>query len=500
MVRVVAVAAGCVVGGLTGASAWAEASAAEGSMEAGTDGTRPLPLIARMSGAAALVAMPQADARPDGLPWAFEPGTPDPKPWTTVLFTNVRVFDGRGDAVSGPMNVLVKDGKIAKIDAGPIAVQAGELTKVIDGGGRVLMPGMIDTHIHFAVNLPPEALKGSDLMYVGLRAGREAEKTLMRGFTSARDMGGPVFGLKRAIDEGLVFGPRIYPSGAMISQTSGHADFRKPTEPPKGFGGQPDRFELIGGAMIVDGRAQVLTAVREQLRLGATQIKMLAGGGITSPADPLDVQQFTLDELKAGTDAAGDWGTYVATHVYNPAGIRRALEAGVRSIEHAHLIDEPTMMKVVEAGAFVNTQVLTFAVPMAGLTDEQNERMEQAKRGTKQLFELAKKHGAKVTFGTDLLGDPRLMSLANKELTARLLFCSPADVLRQATSRGGELLAMSGNRNPYPGKLGVVEEGALADLLLVDGDPLANLQLLEDPAKNLLVIMKGGVVYKHAVQ
>ncbi len=323
---------------------------------------------------------------------------------------------------------------------------------------------------------------------------------LMRGFTSVRDMAGPVFGLKQAIDEGLVQGPRVYPSGAAISQTAGHGDFRWPTDLNKNFGGNVYATELRGLSFLADGKPQVLAAVRENLRLGATQIKVMAGGGVTSLYDPLDVSQFTAEELKAAVDAAEDWGTYVSVHIYNPTGIRRALEAGVKSIEHGHLIDEPTMKLVAEKHAFLSTQVFTFTQEQPGLNDVQIKRIHQWQEGTDLMMRLARMYKVKVALGTDLISDLKYQDQQNREFVERLKWFTPLEILKQATSVNAELLALSGKRNPYPGKLGAVEEGAYADLLLVDGNPLENLKLLEDPDKNLLVIMKDGKVVKNTLK
>jgi imidazolonepropionase-like amidohydrolase len=347
--------------------------------------------------------------------------------------------------------------------------------------------------------MPLGEMKNADEMYLALRGAREAKRTLMSGFTTVREMAGPAFGLKRAIDEGLIDGPRIFPSGAAITQTSGHGDFRLRTDRHRLWGGLPDRFEATGFATLADGAPEVLAAVREQLRLGASQIKVMAGGGVTSVYDPLDVVQYTDDELRAAVKAATDWGTYVAVHIYNPTGIKRAIEAGVKTIEHGHLVDEAMMKLMAERGIFLSTQVMPFVIEQPVMSADQKRKLAQAREGTDLMMRLAKKHGVKITFGTDFVTSPELMANAPKEFTARLKWFEPVEVLKQATSTAAELLTLSGPRNPYPGKLGVIEEGALADLLLIDGDPLKDLKLLLDPDKNLVVIVKNGVIYKQKV-
>jgi imidazolonepropionase-like amidohydrolase len=371
---------------------------------------------------------------------------------------------------------------------------------VIDAGRRVLTPGFIDAHVHLSLVLPPTKVLATDPGYVYAEAVKGAERMLMRGFTTCRDMGGPVFGLKQAIDEGIIPGPRVYPSGAAISQTSGHGDFRSPTEPNKNFGGAASASELRGYSFLADGKPQVLAAVRENLRRGATQIKVMAGGGVASVYDPLDVDQFTAEELKAAVDAAEDWGTYVSVHLYNARGIRRALEAGVKSIEHGHLIDDPTMKLLADKQAFLSTQVYTFTQELPDLNDAQKKRIVEARDGTDLMMRLAKMYKVKIAWGTDLISDLKYQEHENLEFTSRLKWFTPVEILKQVTSINAELLGLSGKRNPYPGKLGVIEEGAYADLVLVDGNPLENLKLLEDPDKNLVLIMKDGEVVKNTLK
>jgi len=254
-----------------------------------------------------------------------------------VLFQNVRIFDGKNGALSPPSNVLVRDNRIEKISAATITADA----QVINGGGRVLMPGLIDAHWHAMLVRPtPASALANDVGYTNLLAAAEATSTLMRGFTTVRDMGGPAFALKRAIDEGLVAGPRIYPSGAIITITSGHGDFRQLSDLPRTIGGMLSRMEKIGGSMVADSPDEVRVRAREQLMQGATQVKLTAGGGVASPFSPLDVSTFTEPELRAAVEAADNWGTYVATHAYTPASIQRSIAAGVRCIEHGHLMDD----------------------------------------------------------------------------------------------------------------------------------------------------------------
>ena len=411
-----------------------------------------------------------------------------------VLFQNVRIFDGKNGALSPPSNVLVRDNRIEKISAATITADA----QVINGGGRVLMPGLIDAHWHAMLVRPtPASALANDVGYTNLLAAAEATSTLMRGFTTVRDMGGPAFALKRAIDEGLVAGPRIYPSGAIITITSGHGDFRQLSDLPRTIGGMLSRMEKIGGSMVADSPDEVRVRAREQLMQGATQVKLTAGGGVASPFSPLDVSTFTEPELRAAVEAADNWGTYVATHAYTPVSIQRSIAAGVRCIEHGHLMDDATARLMAEKGIWLSTQPFLDASAASGLGPAEQDKMRQVVSGTDRVYALAKKYGIKTAFGTDVLFAPALAERQGAMLVSLTRWYKPAEALIMATSTNAELLGLSGLRNPYPGRLGVVEDGALADLLLVDGNPIENIRLIEDPAKNFLVIMKGGKIYKN---
>jgi imidazolonepropionase-like amidohydrolase len=422
-------------------------------------------------------------------------------PQTAVLFENVRIFDGTSDHLSASSNVLVVGNVITSISAKPIAAPAGTAVARIQGGGRTLMPGLIDNHVHIFMSASSQAeLMDPKATFASLeaQAAEEARLMLLRGFTAARDMGGPVFGIKRAIDSGAAVGPRIYPSGAMISQTSGHGDFRMPEDRSRRFGGQMTAGELMGIGFIADGRDEVLTATRENLRAGASQIKVMAGGGAASAYDPLDVSQYTLDELKAAVEAADDWNTYVTVHAYTPRAVRRAVEAGVKSIEHGQLLDEATMQLLAEKGVFLSLQALDEAPATAtALTKAKKHTVVE---GTDNAFKWARKHQVKLAWGTDLMFVPAQMKNQNTDVLKLKQWMTPAEVLQLVTHDNAELLTLSGPRNPYPGKLGVVEVGALADMLLVDGDPVANLSLVADPGKNFVVIMKDGKVYKNSLR
>ena len=418
-----------------------------------------------------------------------------------TLFQNVRIFDGKSAALSAPSNVLVRGNTIERISVGPITVEANANVRVIAAGGRVLMPGLIDAHWHsFMAATAMPLLTTANPSYLHILAARQADATLMRGFTTVRDMGGPVFGLKRAIDEGVIKGPRIYPSGAMISQTSGHGDFRFPFELPRTPGGPLSQSEAQGAAAIADSPDEVRLRSREQLRQGASQIKLMAGGGVSSQYNPIELTQFTEAEIYAAVEAAENWGTYVAVHAYTPRAIRQAVAAGVKCIEHGQLIDEATAKLLADKGIWWSLQPLTYdADVFARMSPVSQRKALEVFAGTENAYKLAKKYNIKTAFGADILFDAGAASRQGAYLAKLVRWYTAAETLKMATADNGELMALSGFINPYPGKLGVVEVGALADLLLVDGNPLENIQLVADPDKNFLVIMKDGAIYKNTL-
>ena len=428
---------------------------------------------------------------------AKQPGKKKAKPKTVVLFKNVKVFDGKSVKLSAATNVLVIGNKINKI-GGRFAVPAP--ATIIDGKGRTLMPGLIDNHWHAIFAAVPQAkLLTADIGYLNLVAGKQARATLLRGFTSVRDVGGPVFGLKQAIDEGVVDGPRIYPSGAYISQTSGHGDFRGKNDVPAQKGRPLTYHERIGATLIADGKPEVIKRTREVLRMGATQIKVMAGGGVSSFYDPLDVSQYTMGELKAIVEVAKTWNTYVTVHAFTNESIKRCVAAGVQCIEHGHLMDEKTVKLLADKGVWLSMQPILDdedAIPFAEGSANKVKFLTVTK-GTDMVYRLARKHKVKLAWGTDTLFDPKLADKQGKQLVKMIRWFAANEVLKMATHDNAELLKLCGPRDPYPGKLGVVEEGALADLILVNGDPLDDLRLIADPKKNFDVIMKDGKIYKN---
>lgn len=413
----------------------------------------------------------------------------------TILITDAEIFDGVNEKTFKG-NVLIEGNRIQKISQLPIAVAQHAIT--INGQGKFLMPGLIDAHWHsyMSCNTMIDLLT-ADAAYTQFKAGREAERTLLKGFTTIRDAGGPVFGLKRTIDEEIIAGPRIYPGGAIISQTGGHGDFRAVYEEPRPFECCGlTHTEEIGAAIIADGIDAVTVAARNNLRLGASQIKLMTGGGVASLYDRLEDIQYFEEEIHAAVMAAEDAGTYVMVHVYVPKAIARAIHAGVKSIEHGHLIDEPTMELIAQKDVWLSMQPFTLndnTFP----TKEQQAKHEMVTEGTDNTYRLAQKYKVKLAWGTDLLFNPANTKNQNKDIGKLQAWFSNFEILKMITHDNAQLLALSGIRNPYPGKLGVIEEGAWADILLINGNPLEDVTLLENPEDNIPFIMKGGKIYKN---
>jgi imidazolonepropionase-like amidohydrolase len=417
-----------------------------------------------------------------------------------MIVRNVRVFDGVSDKTQDGVDVLIDGPHVVAVSSSPVAGDASDGVIEIDGKGRFLLPGLSDAHVHLMgnANTMVDFLQGPTGSLYGNTIA-EAKRMLLRGFTTVRDMGGDTAPVKALVDKGVFEGPRIFPSQAMISQTSGHADFSFVYDVPEEFGGKPARTEEIHFTRIADGVPRVLAAVREQLRQGASQIKLTLGGGAASMYDPLNTLQYTPDEIRAAVQAATDYGTYVATHVYTPAGISRAIDAGVRSIEHGHLADEATIRHIGETETWLSMQ------PFAEDDHHYPDPVRAGKNteichGTEQVYEWAKKYGVKTAWGTDLLLEPQ--SAARQSVMAARLgeFYTNVEALKMLTSGNAGLFELAGERNTYRGgKLGVIAEGAWADFLLVDGDPLADLSVIADPDANFALIVKNGQIVKNTL-
>ena len=417
---------------------------------------------------------------------------------TSTLITGARIFDGVGAELIEGRDVLIRDGLIAAIGEN---LDAPADATVIDANGRFMMPGLADMHAHLMFQMPFGAAFNADREYWAYVASTVGEQYLMQGFTVLRDVGGNSFSLKRAIDEGILVGPRVYPSGPMISQTSGHSDHRTGAHEPATIKYEPSIPMKYFHVAVADGREEVLRTVREVLLRRASQIKISVGGGTGSFADPLDTTQYTDDEIRAAVEAAEDWNTYVTAHVYNSDGIIRAVENGVKCIEHGNLMTKEAMRAMMKHDAWLSPQVIVYTYHPGGYNDEQKAKHDEAFEGIDQMFTMAREMGFEnIVFGTDIITSREELARANEEFTLRTKWFDNVEILRQATSKAGELLALSGPRNPYPGKIGVIEEGAHADLLLIDGNPLEDMSVMTEYEERFDLIMKGGKIYKDQME
>ncbi len=414
-----------------------------------------------------------------------------------ILLNQIRLFDGKSNTLQNGSQVLVEEGRIIAIDAANNPPPADAI--IIACNDRVLMPGMIDAHWHtIYAAVPLQVLLTGDPGMIFAASTAEAERTLMRGFTTIRDLGGPVFTFKQAIDAGIIPGPRIFPSGAMITTSGGHGDLRMPFEiPPRD--GQLSLSELMGSAAIVDDVGGLKRRVREQLLQGASQVKIVGGGGVSSPRSPLDMSTFSEEEIRAAADVARDWNTYVTVHAYASNTVRRAIDAGVACIEHAHLMDEETARMFADKSIWLSTQPFLSIEDAASQTGVGAERAAQIFIGTPKIYGYAKKYEIKTAWGSDLLFSPELTPRQNVMLTHLSNWYSNAEALRMATSGNASLLTLSNLRTPYSGSLGVIEKGAFADILVWDGNPLDDIKMIEEPEKNLKLVMKDGQIFKNTL-
>ncbi|MDX2133298.1 MAG: amidohydrolase family protein [Saprospiraceae bacterium] len=418
-----------------------------------------------------------------------------------ILITDIGIFNGKDNRIT-TANILIEGNLIKTISAQPIPTDKSAMVQVINGKGYYAMPGLIDAHTHLMFeSIPKMKALTADYAYLTLFAAKAMEQQLLRGFTTVRDLGGGALVLQKAVNDGLYPGPRIFASGAMISQTGGHGDFGFPTDVPR-VPGQLSYAERNGIVAIADGADLVLMRSREQLRQGATQLKLMAGGGVSSDYDPLDVTQYTEAEFRAAVGAAENWGTYVTVHAYTPDAIQAAIRSGVRCIDHGQLADEATAKLMAEKGVWWSLQPFLNdedANPQPEGSANRAKQLEMS-AGTDNAYQLAKKYKVKTAFGTDCLFDASLAKRQGKQLAKLTRWYTPFEVLKMATYDNAQLLAMSGKRSPYQaGKLGEISEGAYADLLIVNGNPLENIQLIVDPEQHFKVIVKDGVVYKNTL-
>ena len=410
-----------------------------------------------------------------------------------IVFRSGRVFDGESETLREGVNVLIEGGVIREISQRPVAGDA----EIVECGGRVLMPGLIDAHVHvYAAGLDIGRLVQSPVSYLAHFAAQFLRASLDRGFTTLRDVGGADVGLALAIKDGLLGGaPRLFYGGRAISQTGGHGDFRPGDRSLEEGQYCGCSYHGSGLAVIADGVDAVRKAVREELRRGASHIKIMASGGLASPSDPLDRCQYSDDEIRAAVEEAERAGSYVAAHCHPAQAVRRAAALGVRSIEHATLIDLPTAEYVAERGSFA---VPTMAVIIAlvekgaelGFPPVSMEKLRRVADSALSSLEIMKRAGVKMGFGTDLLG--ALHVRQSTEFTLRAKVLPAIDVLRSACVVNAELLGEAG-------KLGCIREGALADLLVLDGNPFEDMSVLGSGGSRIPIIMKDGRFHKRAI-
>ena len=406
---------------------------------------------------------------------------------TDLLFRNFALLDVAAGELRSGHEVLVREGMIARVEHGRIDDTGAQ---VIDLGGRTLMPGLVDCHVHLYRTLLPSSPVYLPSLITAI-ASRTLRGMLMSGFTTVRDAGGADAGYRMAVEQGLFIGPRTFVAGRAISQTGGHGDQRSPadTRDPCAC-----THLTIGIGRIADGVPEVRRAVRDEIRLGADQIKIMAGGGVSSQSDPIDALQYSMEELQAAVDEADRANTYVMAHVYTARGIRRCVEAGVRTIEHGNFLDEPTAKMMVERGVYLSPNLVCYRILADQATalgyppGTEEKAREILAVGTRGLA-IAHRAGVKASFGTDLSRAPDRMC---DEFLIRAEVLPAADNIRGATLIGAEIVRMEG-------KIGVIAPGAHADLLAVDGDPLADIGLLAEQGRHMAMIMKGGAFAKNTM-
>ena len=409
-----------------------------------------------------------------------------------VLFRNAKLLDPHADESKGGVSVLVEGATIREVSAKSMKAPKAD---VIDCKGRTLMPGLIDCHVHAMLSeVNIRQLESIPLTMMTVRAASLVRAMIDRGFTTVRDTGGADWGLRDGIAQGLLPGPRMFIAGRAIGPTGGHSDARRRTDVGRGACKCCNAMTFC--LEIADGPDAVRAAVREQLRQGADQIKIMVSGGVASPYDPLDSRQFSLPEIAAAVEEAHAFGRYTQAHAYTPDAITRAVSQGVRTIEHGNLIDEPSAKLMREKGAYLVANLVAYYAMRErarefGMTSEMLAKNDLVIDGGLKSLEICKRVGIPVGYGSELLG--QLQVDQSREFLLRREVLSPIEIIRQATIVGAEIVKMKG-------KLGVIAPGAFADILVVDGDPIKKLELLTGQGEHLSVIMKAGRFHKNRLQ
>jgi imidazolonepropionase-like amidohydrolase len=407
---------------------------------------------------------------------------------TQLLLKNFEMLDPEKGELQGGHQILIEGEKIKEVSAKPIKTKDAS---VIDCGGKTVMPGLIDAHVHvFLSEVVIRKLEDMPLTLMTARAAALMKAMLDRGFTSVRDTGGADWGIKAAVDQGFLPGPRLFIAGKAIGPTGGHSDGRRRTD----YGARCHCCNALAFTMgIADGVADVKKAVREEMRQGCDHIKIMMSGGVASPYDPLDSLQFSPDEVAAAVEEAHAFGRYVCAHAYTPEAITRAAKAGVRTIEHGNLVDEASAKLMAEKGMFLIANLVTYFAMKEraaefGMNVDMLAKNDIVIEGALRSLEICKRAGVPVAFGTDLLG--QLQVEQSREFTIRSQVVKPIDIIRSATTIGAKVVRREG-------QLGCLKPGAWADLIVVDGNPLKDLSLLEHQGRHLSGIMKDGTFHKN---
>ena len=400
----------------------------------------------------------------------------------SIAFTNARIFDGVNEACPEGMSVLVEGDRIREVSD-----KAPKAGRTIDCGGRTLMPGLIDAHFHaYACDVSIAKIDAVGAAYRTAHATRMLGHALDCGFTSVRDLAGGDWSLAKAIDDRLIRAPRLFFAGKALSMTGGHGDFR-----PLDAGCGCAAIDSL--CTLADGVDECIRATREELRKGAHCIKIMGSGGVASPTDPIWMNQYREDEIRAIVHEATERRSYVTAHCHPASAVRRCVEYGVRSIEHGTLIDEDTARFVAARGAFVvPTMATIFALkeagPRLGFPQVSQQKMQIAFESALTGMDIMRKAGVKLGLGTDLLGELYVQEC--REFTIRREVFSPVEILRQATSNNAEMMQLKG-------QLGCIAPGALADLLVVDGDPLEDIGRIAEDGKHLRAIVRAGEIVRN---
>ena len=423
-----------------------------------------------------------------------------------TLFKNVKVFDGKSDTLAEDFEVLVEGNFIKAV--GP-NLKADKSARIIDGGGRTLSPGFMTMHEHIISNESfDDMLIRPYWDEIGAKMLIRAQDLFNMGFTTVRDGGAWCLGLKRAIDDGTAVGPRLLSPGSALTQTGGHGDFRLPYQnnpffSPSSQHPEHSMLQYLGAVVRADGEAEVRRAARANLSAGAHFVKVLGGGGVASPFDPLTSFQYSDNELKAAAEEARHFGTYATIHVHLDEAVSRAVKLGFKMVEHATVLTEDTVKLMADEDVTWSGQCALFLsdpeTSPAYSNETQREKARIVYNGMMKTTELIKKYNVKTTWGTDLIGPRKAyLELFPTEWTLRDKVFTPAENLQQATKNGGEAVALSGIKNPYPdGPLGVIEPGAYADILLIKGNPLKDISILTRYEETINLIMKDGKIYKN---